>query len=145
MTGRLPARNFPRLRGGRAKGATGGRESQVIQVMVTGRHFEITDAIRRYAEEKIARLDKHFDRLQKADLVLAWENEQVGAELTVPAPRGQVLVARADHRDLYAAIDQVVHRMERQIDRYKGRLTKRRGGRARTAPGTAEPGTSQPT
>jgi len=116
----------------------------VVQVTVTGRHFEVTDAIRQYAERKVARLDEHFDRLQKADLVLAWTKEQVEAELTVPVPRGQVLVARADARDLYAAIDTVTHRMERQIDRLKGRFRAHRGGRSRGEPTEATPATDQP-
>jgi len=106
----------------------------VIQVKVTGRHFDITDAIRQYVEKKIGHLDKHFPRLQKADLVLARENEEVRAELTVPASRGHVLVARAATRDLYTSVDTVAHRMERQVDRLKERLREHRGGRSRSAP-----------
>ena len=116
-----------------------GRESKVIQVTVTGRHFEITDAIRGYVERKIGSLDRHFGRLQKADLVLAWENERVHVELTVSAPRGNVLVARTSGRDLYAGVDTVAHRMERQIGRLKERLQERRGGRSRGAPGGPGP------
>lgn len=93
----------------------------MLQVSVTGRHFDVTDAIRDHAEEKIGKLRNHFDRLHAADLVLELEHERIRAELTVTAPHSKPLFAKADDRDLYAAVDAVVHRMERQIDRLKDR------------------------
>ena len=59
------------------------------------------------------------------------KKERVKAELTIPAPRGKVLVARSNDQDLYAAVDQVAHRMERQIDRLKERLQDHRAERPR--------------
>lgn len=94
----------------------------MLQVSVTGRHFEVTEAIRQHAEEKIAKLTNHFDRLNKADLVLALDSDQTVAELTVTAPRGNRLFAQAKDRDLYAAVDGVIHRMVRQIDKMKERM-----------------------
>jgi ribosomal subunit interface protein len=104
----------------------------VITVNVTGRHFEVTAAIREHVEAKLSRLDKHLGRLTKAEMVLDMSNGLARAELTVPAPRGNTLFAKADDKDVLAAIDEVVHRMERQIDRLKDRLRDHRGGR--TAP-----------
>jgi len=104
-----------------------------------GRNIEITDAMRSYAEGKLARLDRFFDQIVDARVVMSYD-ERVGGtpakvEVQVNVPNGMV---RAEERgpDTYAAIDLVVDKLERQLKRFKQRLRDQRGD---IIPPTPEP------
>lgn len=94
-----------------------------------GRNIEITDAMRSYAEGKLARLDRFFDQIVDARVVMSYD-ERVGGtparvEVQVNVPNSMV---RAEERgvDTYAAIDMVVDKLERQLKRFKERLRDKR-------------------
>jgi putative sigma-54 modulation protein len=95
-----------------------------------GRNIEITDAMRSYAEGKLARLDRFFDQIVDARVVMSYDERVGGApakvEVQVNVPNSMV---RAEERgaDTYAAIDLVVDKLERQLKRFKQRLRDRRG------------------
>jgi putative sigma-54 modulation protein len=106
---------------------------------LTGRNIEITEAMGAYAEEKLAKLDRFFDQIVGARVVMSYD-ERVGGtparvEVHVNVPGG---VIRAEERgvDSYAAVDLVVDKLERQLKRFKDR---RRPARGEARPIAGEP------
>ncbi|MCS7250894.1 MAG: ribosome-associated translation inhibitor RaiA [Anaerolineae bacterium] len=103
-----------------------------MELIVRGRNLEITNQIENYARKRIARLERFLHTISQAELELAQENtrsrgQRQIAQLTLRMTPGILLRAEERHADLLAAIDLVVDKMERRIERFKGR----REGRAR--------------
>ena len=99
-----------------------------VEVSVTFRHTEPTDALKHYAEDKLHKIGKYFDRPLEAHVVLAVESrERQVAEVTVQA-RGMTIHGREETEDLYSAIDLLMDKVEQQIRKYKTktRLKRRR-------------------
>ena len=93
---------------------------------IHGKKVEVTDAIRNYIEEKIGRLDKYFenpDEITAKVLIRIVGIEQI-VEVTIPIQK-VVLRGEERHKDLYAAIDVVSDKLERQIRKNKTRMQKR--------------------
>lgn len=100
-----------------------------MQVIVKGRNIEITDALRKYATDKISKTTKYFDQILKTEIEFAVEknpsiSDRERVEVTV-FTKGPVIRARESQADMYAAIDMVTAKLERQIKRYKGKLQAR--------------------
>jgi len=113
-----------------------------MELIIRGRNIEITDQIEAYARKRIARLERFLPTVSQAELELAQENtrsrdQRQIAQLTLRMTPGILLRAEERHADLLAAIDLVVDKMERRIERFKGR----REGRVRAeATGSASTG-----
>jgi putative sigma-54 modulation protein len=98
-----------------------------MKINIRGDKIEVTESIKNYVKEKLARLDRYFENASKIDahvIVRARNGEQI-IEVTVPTSR-YTLRAEEKHSDLYAAIDLVVDVLERQIRKNKTKLNKRR-------------------
>lgn len=115
-----------------------------MKMIIKGRHMTVTDAIHDYAEEKIGRVSKIFDGEHintEVELFVernpSIENSQV-AEVTVWT-KGPVIRAKEAAPDMYAAIDLVSEKLERQFRKYKGKLKDRHSGRAAIPPVPAPP------
>lgn len=85
-----------------------------MEVMVTFRHVRPTDAIRRYAQEKIGRLDKYLHRPMEAHVILSVLKKNHRAEINLVA-NGTALFSEEETGDLYSAIDLAVDKIERQV------------------------------
>jgi putative sigma-54 modulation protein len=103
-----------------------------MQVALTARNFEMTPALRRYAETKVARLRKFVNRISSAHVILSLEKHRQIAEVTLRV-RDLTIRGEESSDDLYSAIDLVVDKIERQIVRYKERIL-RHAGRAPDRP-----------
>ena len=93
---------------------------------IHGKKLEVTDAIKGYIEEKIGRLDKYFENpndITATALIKLRGNNQV-VEVTINANKF-VLRGEEEHKDLYAAIDKVSDKIERQIRKNKTRMSKK--------------------
>ncbi len=103
-----------------------------MQCMITGRNIEVTDALREYAERKLSRLDRYFYRPLTAQVTLTAEKGRHIAEVTVPLD-GLVLRGEEASGDMYASIDAIIDKLERQIHKFKTRINRklRREGPAR--------------
>ena len=90
-----------------------------VKVSVTFRHMQPTDALKSYAEEKLHKIGKYFNRPLQAHVVLsvAAHTRQL-AEVTVQS-RGMTFHGREETDDLYAAIDLLMDKVEQQIRKYK--------------------------
>lgn len=98
-----------------------------MNINIRGDKIEVTDSIRNYVKEKLARLDKYFDEPNKIDahiLIRVKNNEEI-IEVTIPTSK-YTLRAEEKNADLYAAIDLVVDVLERQIRKNKTKLNKHR-------------------
>lgn len=89
-----------------------------MQINVSGHHIEVTDALRRYVESKLDRLERHFDRIIHVDVILSVEKQVQKAECTVKLAGGE-LFADSEADDLYAAIDLLADKLDRQLIKKK--------------------------
>ena len=96
-----------------------------MQLNLTGRHIAITPAIRSYVSGKFERLQRHFDHLTHVHVILSVEKERQKAEATIHVNRAD-LYADAEHSDMYAAIDDLAHKLDRQVKKHKEKLSRRR-------------------
>lgn len=95
-----------------------------MQVSITTRHTKLTPQLKSYAMEKIQKVEKYFDKVIDAHLVLSVEKYFSSAEVTITAG-GTRLHAKEEAQDLCAAIDLVVDSLERQMKRFKEKLRTR--------------------
>jgi putative sigma-54 modulation protein len=115
-----------------------------MQFQVKGRNLEVSDAIRSYAEQKLAKLERQLND-PRVELELAIErNPSIAANHVAEATiwtRGPVLRAREASSDMRASIDQLVEKLERQVKRYRtqGRARRRREARANATAEEAMP------
>jgi putative sigma-54 modulation protein len=93
-----------------------------MQIAVTFRHMETDEGVKGYVREKVQRLQKYIESLREIHVVLSVEKFRHIAEITIVG-NGMTLNSQGRNSDLYAAIDQMVEKMERQIRerREKGR------------------------
>jgi putative sigma-54 modulation protein len=92
-----------------------------MQIFLTGRNLEVTEALRRYAEEKVGRLQRYLERITSAHIVLSVEKYRQVAEVTLRV-RDLTIRGEQSSEDLYASIDVVVEKLERQVQKYKGKI-----------------------
>ena len=100
-----------------------------MQLNITFRNLDATEALKQYASEKIQRVHKYLDRAGEAHVVLSLERHLQHADITIHA--GTFLLrGREKSEDMYASIDLAMDKIERQLRRYKEKL-KRHHGRER--------------
>ena len=93
-----------------------------MQISITGHHMDVTPALRSYVENKFSRLERHFDNMTNIHVVLTIEKERQMAEATINVSGG-TLFADARHEDMYAAIDSLLDKLDRQLKKHKEKLT----------------------
>lgn len=99
-----------------------------MQINITGHHLEITEALRQYVNDKFLRLERHFDNITSIRVVLSPEpNAQHKAESTIRLGGGEVFAA-VEHDDMYAAIDLLTDKLDRQILKHKEKSVSRNQG-----------------
>ncbi|MCB1774457.1 MAG: ribosome-associated translation inhibitor RaiA, partial [Gammaproteobacteria bacterium] len=91
-----------------------------------GHHVDITDSLRAYVDEKIAKLERHFDHVTNVHVILSIEKLEKKAEATVHIAGADVF-ADSVHQDMYAAIDSLVDKLDRQVLRHKEKVKSHRG------------------
>ncbi len=95
-----------------------------MQLSVSGHHIDVTDALRSYVIGKFDRLERHYDHITNVHVVLSVEKLEHKAEATVHTS-GADLFADATSGDLYAAIDALIDKLDRQIVKHKEKVTQR--------------------
>ncbi|WP_434358316.1 ribosome hibernation promoting factor [Parasalinivibrio latis] len=92
-----------------------------MQINLSGHHVEITDSLREYVTAKVEKLRRFFDHINNVQIVLNVEKLNHIAEATLHVNAGEVH-ARADSEDMYAAIDKLVDKLARQLNKHKDKL-----------------------
>ena len=97
-----------------------------MNLNVSGHHLEVTPAIRSYVRSKLERVARHFDHVIDAHVILTVDKLRQKAEATLHV-RGKDLHCESEEQNLYAAIDLLADKLDRQVLRHKGKLQERRG------------------
>lgn len=97
-----------------------------MQLTVTGRHLQITDSMKQYAEEKAGKLPRYYDRIETTDVILDHQGQSFKVELVVRADHKHVFVAHSDGPDFQAAFDTAINKIESQLHKHKERFRNRK-------------------
>ena len=89
-----------------------------MRLDVTGHHVEVTAPLREYVVNKIEKIERHFDRVTNVHCILTVEKQGHKAEATVSV-NGANIYADATEDSMYAAIDGLVDKLDRQVRKYK--------------------------
>ena len=89
-----------------------------MQINITGHHIDVTEAMRQYVLEKFDKIERHFEHITSIHVILEVEKNRQTAEAKVHIKGGE-LFADAVSEDLYAAIDALVDKLDRQILKHK--------------------------
>ncbi len=89
-----------------------------MQITISGHHVEVTPPLREYVLNKFDRLQRHFDQITNTDVTLIVEKLVQKAEATVHVS-GADIFANAESEDMYAAIDMLVDKLDRQLIKHK--------------------------
>jgi putative sigma-54 modulation protein len=89
-----------------------------MNLNVSGHHVEVTPAILSYVRAKLERITRHFDHVIDAHVILTVDKVKQKAEVTLHV-RGKDLHCESEEDDLYAAIDLLADKLDRQVLRYK--------------------------
>ena len=92
-----------------------------MQINLSGHHIELTDALRDYVTSKFARLERHFEHINNVQVILTVEKLKQIAEAKLNVNGGE-LFANAEDESMYAAIDALVDKLDRQIVKHKEKL-----------------------
>jgi putative sigma-54 modulation protein len=92
-----------------------------MQMNLTGHHVEITPSLRDYVDAKMERLERHYDHINGMHVILTVEKLRHKAEAKVNVV-GKPLFADAKEEDMYAAIDRLVDKLDRQVKKHKEKV-----------------------
>jgi putative sigma-54 modulation protein len=93
-----------------------------MQLTLTGHHMEVSDALKDYVGSKLERIERHFDLVTDVHCVLTVEKLRHRAEATLHVSGGTIF-ADAIEDDMYAAIDGLVDKLDRQVKKHKEKLS----------------------
>ena len=97
-----------------------------MQISVTGRHVNVTDEVKTYAEEKAGKLPRFYDRVQAIEVILDHEGDNFTVDMIVTAEGRNHFIAHEAGPDMFALIDLIVDKLERQLRRHKERFRNRK-------------------
>ena len=97
-----------------------------MNLTISGHHLEVTPALRSYVTAKLDRITRHFDQLVDVKVLLTVENQKEKdrrqrAECNIHV-KGSDMFAESSHEDLYAAVDELVDKLDRQVGRHKEKI-----------------------
>ena len=97
-----------------------------MNLTISGHHLEVTPAVRSYVTTKLDRIIRHFDQVVDVKVLLTVENlkekeRRQRAECSIHV-KGSDMFAESSHADLYAAVDDLVDKLDRQVVRHKSRV-----------------------
>lgn len=97
-----------------------------MNLTISGHHLDVTPALRSYVTTKLDRITRHFDQVVDVKVLLSLENlkekdKRQRAECSIRV-KGSDLFAESAHEDLYAAVDELMDKLDRQVVRHKTKL-----------------------
>ncbi|WP_248929450.1 ribosome hibernation-promoting factor, HPF/YfiA family [Paenibacillus hamazuiensis] len=93
---------------------------------IRGEHIEVTEALKEHAQKKLSRLERYFEAppTSEVSVTLSVVKGMQSVEVTIPLP-GVMLRAEERHADMYASVDLVVDKLERQIRKHKTKVNRK--------------------
>ncbi|MDC3378972.1 ribosome-associated translation inhibitor RaiA [Planctomycetota bacterium] len=99
-----------------------------MKISITGRHMTVHAGVRSYAEEKAAKLERYFNELKTVEIILAVEGDRKLVEMiAIPRQGSKRMIGNAEHEDQFAAIDLVIDKMYKQLNKIKEKSHSRKG------------------
>jgi len=98
-----------------------------MQINLSGHHVDLTTPLRDYVNSKMERLERHFDHVTDVHVVLGVEKLRHKAEATMHISGGDIF-AEAVEENMYAAIDALVDKLDRQLKKHKEKITNHHRG-----------------
>lgn len=92
-----------------------------MQLNITGHHIELTEALHAYVTEKFQRIERHFDHITHAQVILSVEKQRQKAEAKLQVSGGDIF-AQDEQEDMYASIDAMIDKLDRQVIKYKEKM-----------------------
>ena len=96
-----------------------------MRIKIDGHHVELTTAMQEYIQSKMTRIERHFEHVVDVRVVLGVEKQRHKVEATIHVT-GHNIHAGSEHEDMYAAIDLLLDKLDRQIKKYKEKMTNHR-------------------
>ena len=93
-----------------------------MKIDITGHHIEITSSLKDYVNSKMERVERHFDLVNSSHVVLSVEKNRQKAEATLQL-KGNKIFAESVDEDMYAAIDSLTDKLDRQVKKHKEKMT----------------------
>ncbi len=102
---------------------------------ITGKHIEIPEAVRKYAEKKTSKLPKYYNCVNQVEVIIDSEqNGKTSVEILARGEHSKIFVVTETGEDIYCCIDAAVHKLERQLRKKKGKeRDNKHTGRAKSA------------
>lgn len=97
-----------------------------MEITVTGRHLDLSEAMERYAREKIARLPRLYDRIETVDVICDREAQRFRTEVVVRVDHKHTFVAQVTADEYKESVDLVLDKMERQLREHKEKIRNRK-------------------
>ena len=104
-----------------------------MNIIVNGRHLEVTPALKNYAEKKIQRFDRYLSNISEAVVTLTVEKYRHKVEVLLKVD-GVLIQAEGITGDVYSSIDEVAEKLDRQIKKYKEKLVSHRKAESKGGP-----------
>jgi len=98
-----------------------------VNIIVKAPHIELTDSIRSHVEQKAGKLPRYFDNVKSIEVILDKEADKKVVEIIVTASHRNTFVASHKDEDLYAAVDQCLHKIAEQLRRHKDKVRDHQG------------------
>lgn len=95
-----------------------------MKIVFKGKHIEVTNAMRNYVEKRLNKIERHFDHILEVIVTLSVEKNRQIVEVTLQASRA-LIRAEEETDDMYASMDKVADKLERQIQKYKDKYLKK--------------------
>jgi len=93
-----------------------------MQISISGQHLDITESLHNHVSEKVEKISRHFDHVTNTNVVLQVEKKRHMAEATINT-KGAMIHASSTSDDMYAAIDSMVDKLDRQVIKHKEKMT----------------------
>ena len=89
---------------------------------ITGKHVDVDNQIKRYAQEKTSKLNRYYDSINQVEVIIDGnKGAMVGVEIIARAEHNKLFIGKETGDDAYKCIDTAVHKLQRQLRRTKGK------------------------
>ncbi|MBI3723703.1 ribosome-associated translation inhibitor RaiA [bacterium] len=99
-----------------------------MKITITGRHMQVHDSVKDYCNEKASKLERFNDALRHVEIILSQDGDRKRVEMVATSRVGGRHVGQVEHEDAFAAIDLLVDKMKRQLERTKEKRKNRKHG-----------------
>lgn len=94
-----------------------------MQINISGRHMEVTPALREHVHSRFQKLEKHFDKISQIHAILSVEKLQQKAEATLHMAGSEIYAESVSEKDdMYTAIDTLANKLVRQVQKHKDKM-----------------------